>query len=203
MVVDGNVISYEWKLPIDIAGSILPKVGFRDIQKKPFDFRELTKAVISNETSGESKDIMENLPPGYRVYFPVVPKIVGGAVGRHSLMGSAIRINQGVDSPYGFLVLAHEIGHAVESVEDYPTRSHRTLGGIALKGLLERRFGAKNQAMELQRERDAWAVALNDMRPFLSDDPEATFSREKVRDVIEAALWDVSEDIRKEQAGSA
>jgi len=146
----------------------------------PEEWRELSQLVFVNEETGKLTELEALYPEAYDTIFRVADNQWQDSY--HDFTDCRVIIGSPLVAPSQFTALLHEVGHAVDKATNpylYTDMAHT----------MERldRGNPVAQSMILMRERNAWAFALNAMRPFLSHDPSSAFYTSTIQDFIHRA----------------
>lgn len=106
--------------------------------------------------------------PGCNVYFNMGEKFSKAWISILDIDNKAIFLGRGDPwTPEGFIILLHEVGHYKDYLRSNPLERHaKTISS----SLINERQGSEFDAERfLQDERNAWAFALKDLKPFTKD----------------------------------
>lgn len=140
-------------------------------------YRQIEELIISNQDT--NLDISEILPEGYRVFFNPHSNNMSGS--KLDVKNKMIFITSDILLTSGLLALFHELGHQ-ETINDISSQNPAYLSDRAFayqdlkyneslrRDYLRKPENAETSAELLLRdERNAWANALNNIRPFVKD----------------------------------
>jgi hypothetical protein len=161
------------------------------------DWRELSYLAIHDEKTGCTTELASLYPEPHATAFRVSDVGWGGSY--HDYASNQVALNCTLQSLFHFATLYHETGHA----NDKAANPH--LYTDFVKRLEMAKLGdVASQSLVLVKERNAWAFALKEMRPFLSKDPAAALSAAALQKFIHrACLQDYSDTFRLARDGGA
>lgn len=121
------------------------------------DWRILRKFVIDDKKSNVKIDILDDLPKHFQVFFNPFSKRENGAA---SVEENRCLVWGDISSVRGMLTLLHEIGHCVdfEKASDWEKW---------LETSIDQAKDEEGLNYVFSKERNAWAYALNKIRPLL------------------------------------
>lgn len=143
------------------------------------NIRKLQKLMLKNNEA--ELDVLKLLPLGYSTYITTnVDKEDASFESIHRSGEKKIYINSPILSVDGILGLLHEIGHNLrdqnqnpsEQIKDEISTQRFKLSGILekiLAGISPRNPNSKDASRLLRDERDAWSIALHEIKPFMKD----------------------------------
>lgn len=171
------------------------KKNSREPHGSPEDWRELSELVLLNEKSGDAIELSGLYPEEYDTAFRVTDERWEDSYHDHA--ARTVVVGSSLLAPVQFALLLHEVGHAVDKVAN--PYLYDNLARVMWQ--LERGDPVA-QSIVLMKERNAWAFALNTMRPFLSSDPKSAFNSVGIKKFIHrACLQTYSNEIRKAREG--
>jgi len=134
------------------------------VEEEPWRYAVLMSATIYDTRASARCDLIEALPGGWNVFVDF-----GAPAGDSTdITGRYVTVAPSFGNKFHFITLAHEVGHVRDCIRNPKLYTKpRTSETATIR-----------YAQELERERNADAFALWQLRPFLSADPEDPFSRE-------------------------
>ncbi len=180
IIQGSNQITYNY-VPITLDDSLPEALWY--VRGEPRSFREIKTAEIVNLKNSARLDLIEKLPPQWRTFvdFGDAPEDYCDIVNR------SIVITPQFGSKFHYMTLAHEVGHAVDSIK------HPHLNKVRYRNRLVR------HASELESERNANAFALFYMRRFLSADPLDMFNFQDFHENLNLTLQTYVDQIIQER----
>ncbi|MCX6793206.1 MAG: hypothetical protein NTY12_04225 [Candidatus Falkowbacteria bacterium] len=143
------------------AGLLSKNVNQNELKNILKNVRALDRFVVENKNGCFD---LNSAFPGGKVYF----NLGEGNVESFINMGhKVIFLEQDPWTPEGLVALLHEVGH----YKDYVRSNHnqRTIKKIS-RHLIKKDLGTESEGeVVLKEERDAWAFALRDLKPFKED----------------------------------
>lgn len=133
----------------------------RTIDEEPWRYSVLTGAVIENSQTGARLDIADKVPEGWSVFVDFGE----GASDCTVVDEHCIITVPNFGNKFYCMTLAHEVGHAWDCTTHPGLYAHK-----------KKENAASFYARRLERERNADAFALHLLKPFLSTDPDDSFS---------------------------
>lgn len=140
------------------------------------NWQELTTLTLSATADQEKNIDIAAMAPDYRIFF----KPEGDSSDAQAdAINRQIIINGPLNSPNSLLALLHEIGHTQDMKARGMDHEEYTAGRSAFNELPS----AEDMAHIMTTERNAWAFALKQVRPFLNEN-DPRFNRQTVLNVI-------------------
>lgn len=153
--------------------------------------------IVDQSKQGRDRFIFrldDELHHGYQMFFEPTDRIASGAT---DISGHLALIRGNPETPSFFITMLHELGHLQEYrlLTDEERQPIRDIGS----GLIEQDETKKKEAAAifLRTERNAWAYALNKLRPlFSTKNKEGFISRDDVIKEVDYCLSSYSAFIR-------
>jgi hypothetical protein len=123
------------------------------------DWRILEQFSIIDKQTNTEVDILTELPEGYRILFNPFLEVYNGNA---NVIEKGCLVKGDIASIAGILIILHEIGHCV----DYERTDDKSEWRNA-RARIEDSSNYEKLKLVLLKERNAWAYALNKVRPFL------------------------------------
>jgi hypothetical protein len=132
-------------------------------------FQELSNLTINSGTDPEKQLDIRNMAPDFKFFFKPSGSISQAEV---NMVNKQIEMDGAPNSPDAVLTLLHEIGHIKDMEKRGMNANEYSIGRSIVSGI-DAKATPEEMAHILSTERNAWAFALWQIRPFLNDaDPQ-------------------------------
>lgn len=183
---------------------VVLKLGYEDtgisldqIENNPVNsenaehWRKLANYSIKSKRSGETTDLLSELPRGYEIFFD--PHSLDSDASA-DVKGRSCIIRYDIAAVDGLLSLLHEIGHCI----DYEQAENKKKW--LKKGIADNARDEHDMEYILRRERGCWAYVLKKLKPLIKD---GVVSREDVLLYADNAIYShhsyLGEKIKEEE----
>lgn len=171
---NGSVrVSFSYETPSEDS---LPKHIIEALDQIPKGFiaddfsniRILKDLTITNEMTKESFNLSNLLPQGYVVILQSHQLSSDTLISHAHIINQLIYINDDLSTPRGIMIFLHELGHAIDYEKKSPSEKERWLNNRKQLAKAPLDITDADLALHLNKERNAWAFALSQIRPFVN-----------------------------------